>query len=418
MGLAAFTVRAWAPLALALAVLIYGIAGTPAPPGLRPQEMLIAACLLVAMGWRGPLCFISGLVAGKVPAVTPPMLSFAGPFLVAVALLGLARGLWNGASAVDLLRDLLPLGFLALPVLLAPLLGRLDRWHFDRLADAVALAGVLLVLRWLAGAGTALAAAGTAPLGEGSDYLLNSAFVPFAAVWFPLRALSLWRGGDGWPLPRLRAVAGLAGALLCLAALAVTVHRAALGLSLLALTAGLWRAALRHPVRSIGLGFIGLLLLVALGNPLAAVAGLAAEKTQAVGLNNRVGEAMAVLEQIAGDAPTLLTGDGWGALLVNPAVGGWRVSYTHSAASYFLLKVGVLGLAGMAAYAGVLAGAAWARRPLPMDLLLAVAPSILIGLFLHTSFKYLCFSILISLVVNHHRNALEKTIDSMHPPRL
>lgn len=405
-----------APLALALAVLTYGTLGAPAPPGLRPQELLVALALLLAMGWRAPLHFVTGLRGSS--AGMPPALALAAPLLISLAALGLGRGLWNGAAATDLLRDLLPLGFLALPVLLAPMLGRLDQRRFDLLVDAMAAAGVILVLRWSSGAGTALATAGVAPMAEGDDYLLNSAFVPFAAVWFPLRALALWGRGDGWPLPRFRALAGLAGALLCLAALAITVHRAALGLSLLALVMGLWQPAIRHGLRSVMLAGAALLLVLALGNPLAPLAGLAAEKTQNVGLNNRVGEALAVLEQVAGDGPTLLLGDGWGALVVNPAVGDWRVSYTHSATSYFLLKVGVVGLAGMAAYGGLLAGVAFAHRPPPFDLLLASLPPLLIGLFLHTSFKYLCFALIASMVVNHHRNTLETTIEPRHPRRL
>ncbi len=390
----------WRAGALAAAILIYGAFSAPAPPGLRPQEMLIFAGLILFIGWRGPLLLSSGLsLFSRLPA---PSLAFRTASLVLVFLLwlGILRGLWNGWGLTDMARDILPFLFLSLPVLLAPGLSRLSPVQFTRLVDCAGWAGCALALRWWVGAGLALSALGSAPLGEGKDYLLNSALVTFAGVWLCLRAVSrpdgalpgLWRLG----VPLLYGAGGLA----CLLALAATIHRAAIGLSLLAILLGLWRALARRPLFALLLGGGLVMLVVTAGVPLAGVAGLVAAKTESVGLNNRVGEVLAVLDQVGRDPLAFLIGDGWGALVANPAVGYWRVSYTHSALSYFLLKVGLLGLVGMALYAGTLAGQVIRQAALQPMLFLAATPSLLIGCFLHTSFKYICFSIIVSLVVS------------------
>ncbi|MDG5496851.1 hypothetical protein [Niveispirillum sp. BGYR6] len=390
----------WRAGALAAAILLYGAASAPAPPGLRLQEMLIFAGLILFIGWRGPLLLASGL--SLFSRRTGPGLAFRMASLVLMALLwlGMIRGLWNGWGITDMVRDVLPFLFLSLPVLLAPGLSRLSPAQFTRMVDCAGWAGCALALRWWVGAGMALSALGSTSLGEGKEYLLNSALVPFAGVWLCLRAVSR-PGGDAarlWrlSLPLLYGLGGLA----CLLALAATIHRAALGLSLLAILLGLWRVLARRPLFALLLGGGLVVLVVAAGVPLAGVAGLVAAKTESVGLNNRVGEVLAVLDQVGRDPLAFLIGDGWGALVANPAVGYWRVSYTHSALSYFLLKVGLLGLVGMALYVGTLAGQV-ARQAIVLPMLfLAAAPSLLIGCFLHTSFKYICFSLILSLVVS------------------
>lgn len=394
----------WRLWGFALALLVYGLASAPAPPGLRPQEAAVFAGIALLVGIGGPWRFFSGLGLARAPSVMA-----AGSVIVTWLLCqGLVRGLWNGWGLTDMMRDVVPMLFLALPLLLAPALGRLSGDQADRLADVAALAGVIFTLRWWRDGGLALSAVGAAPLGEGRDYLLNSALVPFAAVWLGLRATR-------WLLDRpdrrrmAQAMMAALGSLCCLLALAATVHRAGFGLSLLALALGMGRWLWRRPVLFV-MGFIlGGVILLALGARVAGVMELLADKTESVGLNNRVDELLAVLEQVTRDPVAFLFGDGWGALVPNPAVGWWRVSYTHSAASYFLLKVGALGLALIMVYAGLLAGlAARASRAMPM-LLLAVAPSLLLGGFLHTSFKYLCFSLLASLVVSRAWMSLYKT---------
>lgn len=392
----------WRLWAFALSVLAYGAASAPAPPGIRPQEMLVFAGIALLVGGAGPWRFFSGLTLCRAPVE----MAAGSAILVWLLWQGLLRGLWNGWGLTDMLRDIVPMLFLALPLLLAPVLGRLPQARADRLADIVAVAGVIFTLRWWHEAGMALSAVGTSPLGEGRHYLLNSALVPFAAVWLGLRATGGFLARPRRWAVQLPALAAALGSLCCLLALAATLHRAGLGLSLLALALGMGRLLWRHPFWFIAVSLLALLLLAFVGARVVGVAELLADKTQSVGLNNRVDELLAVLDQVGRDPVAFLLGDGWGALVPNPAVGWWRVSYTHSAASYFLLKVGALGLALVLGLAGLMAGmvARVARDMAP--LLLAVAPSLLLGAFLHTSFKYLCFSLLLSLVMGRAHASL------------
>ena len=392
----------WRLWAFALSMLVYGAASAPAPPGIRPQELLVFAGIALLAGMAGPWRFFSGIELGRAPA---PMAA-GSIILVWMLWQGLLRGLWNGWGLTDMLRDIVPMLFLALPLLLAPILGRLPADRADRLADAAAMAGVLFTLRWWREAGLALSAVGTAPLGEGRLYLLNSALVPFASVWLGLRATRWLLSPAPTRAEWVQALLAAAGSLCCLLAQAATLHRAGLILSLLALGLGMGRWLWRHPALFVTGFLLATAALVGVGARVAGVAALLADKTESVGLNNRVGELLAVLDQVGRDPLAFLVGDGWGALVPNPAVGWWRVSYTHSAASYFLLKLGALGLTLMLGLAGLMAGLlARAARDMPM-LLLAVSPSLLLGGFLHTSFKYLCFSILVSLAMGRAYGSL------------
>ncbi|OYQ36458.1 hypothetical protein CHU95_04335 [Niveispirillum lacus] len=383
--------RLWA---LALSVLAYGAASAPAPPGIRPQELLVFAGIAVFVGITGPWRFFAGLEVARAPAP----LAAGSAILVWLLWQGFVRGLWNGWGLTDMMRDIVPMLFLALPLLLAPILGRLTTDQADRLADAAAAAGVLFTVRWWYDTGMALSAVGTSALGEGRYYLLNSALVPFASVWLGLRSMRWLLASQPTAAERVQALLAAAGCLCCLLAQAATLHRAGLLLSLLALGLGMGRWLWRRPALFLTLFLLASASLIGVGARVAGVAALLADKTESVGLNNRVDELLAVLEQVGRHPVSFLIGDGWGALVPNPAVGWWRVSYTHSAASYFLLKLGALGLALILCLAGLLAGVlARAARDMPM-LLLAASPSLLLGAFLHTSFKYLCFSLLLSLV--------------------
>lgn len=294
-------------------------------------------------------------------------------------------------------RDIVPLLYLFLPVLLVPVLrGAADR-ALPLLAGGLALAGLALALRWWKQAQWGFGAVGTRAMPDGGAYFLNAPAVLFAAVALPALALVLAsRGGAGrW----LGAACCAAGGALCLAALAGAVHRTALGLAALAalvLLAG-WTRRSHGP--ALPLLVLGLAAGLALGDPLSGAWEQVAEKTRLTGANSRWEEAAAVLEHVARSPWALAFGDGWGAKLSNPAVGGWRVSYTHTLATYILVKGGLTGAIALAAYLGALVPLALRllrdNPPLGWSLL----PPLLMALGLHTSFKYLDTGVLLTLVV-------------------
>ena len=316
------------------------------------------------------------------------------------------RGVWGGWMPADMLRDVVPLFFLFLPVFLVPLL----RADADRAAKLLAwglmIAGVGFALRWWKQVGWGFGAVGTRVMADGAVYLLNAPSVLFAGIALPLAGFGLAvRGGS---LRWLGALACFAGGALCLTALAGAVHRMALGLAMAAFLAVAPSWARRAPLAA---GVAALGVAAAFFGASDAVLGAflkVAEKTRLAGANTRWEEAAAMLDLAVSSPEMFLFGHGWGALLANPAVGGWRVSYTHTLPTYALAKAGALGLVALAAYLGGLAPRALEAVQRDPALGWAVLPPLVMALCAHTSFKYLDTGILLTLMllVAERRNAL------------
>lgn len=381
---------------MAAALLLYGGVSVPAPPSLRWGEAAIGLLILLCVGWKRPLAVATGhALRGSGDAAW---------MAIAVAALGwllwapLLRGAALGWDAADILRDVVPLFYLFLPVLLVPALRPAGAWGVRLLAGGLALAGLLLALRWWKQAGWGFGAVGTRAMADGGAYLLNAPSVLFAGVALPALALSLVAVG-GSARRWLAALACAAGGALCLGALAGAVHRTALGLAALSLTTvALWWVR-RRPWMAAPLLLAAGFVAFTAGDGLVGAWQQAAEKTRLTGANTRWEEATAVIDHVVSSPWALLFGDGWGARIANPAVGGWRVGYTHTLVSYGLLKTGLLGVLALGAYLAALVRP-W-RRLLAQDppLAMAVVPPLLMALCLHTSFKYLDTGVILSLML-------------------
>lgn len=381
---------------MAAALLLYGGVSVPAPPSVRWGEAAIGLLILLCVGWKRPLAVATGhALRGSGDAAW---------MAIAVAALGwllwapLLRGAALGWDAADILRDVVPLFYLFLPVLLVPALRPAGAWGVRLLAGGLALAGLLLALRWWKQAGWGFGAVGTRAMADGGAYLLNAPSVLFAGVALPALALSLVAVGE--PVRRwIAALACAAGGALCLGALAGAVHRTALGLAALSLaTVALWWVR-RRPWLAAPLLLAAGLVAFPAGDALVGAWQQAAEKTRLTGANTRWEEAATVIDHVVSSPWALLFGDGWGARIANPAVGGWRVGYTHTLVSYGLLKTGLLGVLALGAYLAALVRP-W-RRLLAQDppLAMAVVPPLLMALCLHTSFKYLDTGVILSLML-------------------
>ncbi|WP_245593444.1 hypothetical protein [Azospirillum halopraeferens] len=383
------------PLAVAAALLLYGLLSAPAPPAPGMVEAVVGGLLLVAAGWHRPLAVACGAALLR----PRPALWEAAGVLAFAALLWppLLRGLAQGWDLRQVARDVVPLLFLFLPVVLVPLLRPAGAAAVRWLAGGLAAAGVLFTVRWWDEMGWGFGAVGTRAMPEGAHYVLNAPSVLFAAILLPAVATGwLVRGGM---LRRLAAPVLLAGGALCLAALAGAVHRMALGLAAVALWGVMLWWGRRAPWTVGGLLAVAAGLAWGLDGPVFGAIDQVVEKSRSAGLNARGAEAVAVLERVADDPVALLVGEGWGALLANPAVGGWRVAYTHTLVSYTLFKAGLLGLLGLLAWLIGLVPAA--RRLLRTDPILAAAilPPLAVSLGLHTSFKYLDCGLLVTLMI-------------------
>lgn len=385
----------WRASALFAALALYGLLSAPAPPEVRAVEAVIGALLVASLGLERPLAVATGH-ALRAPALAGWEAVGALAF-VWLLWAPLVRGLTLGWEVGAVLRDVVPLGYLFLPVLLVPLLKRGGPGAVRLLAAGLALAGVLFALRWWRHADWGFGAVGARAMADGLRYFLNAPSVLFAAVALPMAALGLAARGGWWRWGAAAAL--LVPAALCLGALAGAVHRMALGMALLGFLATVpwwWR---RAPAAVLG----GVLLIGAavllLGDTVAGALALVGEKNRLAGTNARIDEAIAVLEQVGRSLPAFLFGDGWGAQVANPAVGGWRVAYTHTLVSYALLKAGVLGLVAVVAYLAALAPVAWRLLRSNPPLAVAVLAPLSMALGVHTAFKYLDCGLLLTLMV-------------------
>jgi len=360
--------------ALAAACVVYGALSMPAPPGVGPAELAVG--LLVAWAaWtaRG--------------GVRPDRAGLAAAlWLAAVPAVG---GAMAGAAAHDLVRDLVALSFLFLCLVLGPRPARGP----DPIDVGMCLAGVLFALRWWRSVGFDVAAVGVRVLPEGPELLLGSSAVLFAAVRLPLAGVG--RAAAGAPLSG--AALALAGAVPALALLA-TSHRAAVAMAAAAGIAGVLR---RGPRTASGVAAAGLAaaLLPGADDHLLGALGAMAEKTRMVGLNARTAETAEAFRRMSATPTGLLFGEGWGALLANPTVGGDRVRYLHGFVPYLAFKAGLLGAAVALMWLSGLAArvpAAWRRDP---DLVLACLPPMAAALVVHTGFKHLCLGLVLALLV-------------------
>lgn len=388
-------VALWRSAGLCLALILYGLLSAPAPAQIRLIEAVIGALLVLGVGLLRPLSVTTGhaLLERDSP-------SWERPAVLALAVLlwcPLMRGVWLDWSPGDMLRDVVPLFYLFLPVLLVPMLRAAPDRAVALLTAGMALAGVGFALRWWKQADWGFGAVGVRAMADGGVYLLNAPSVLFAAIVLPSSGLGmLMRGRWLWSAA---GVAAILGGFLCLAALAGAVHRMALGLAVMAFVAlGLWRLR-RTPMVGVGVGMAALLLMTPFFDVLLGAAGQVAEKTRLAGANTRWEEADAAFGQALSSPTAFLFGQGWGALLANPAVGGWRVSYTHTLVTYALAKTGVIGLCALTAYLGGLAPRALALLRSDPALGWAVLAPLLMALGAHTSFKYLDTGVLLTLTV-------------------
>nr|WP_246500084.1 hypothetical protein [Azospirillum soli] len=378
----------------------------PAPPGIRVVEAVIGSLLLLAVGVRRPLFVATGHALR-----TPGVAAWEVPAILALSWLlwvPLLRGAWVGWGAGDMLRDVIPLLYLFLPVLLVPVLRSVAEPATRVLAWALMLAGLFFAGRWWQQAEWGFGAVGARAMADGTDYFLNAPSVLFAAIALPLTGVGLVsRGG----VPRLVAGMVCVGAgVLCLAALAGAVHRMALGLAVMAfVVVALWWGR-RAPLTVALLVAVAVVFAAGFSDTLLGALGLVAEKNRLAGANTRWEEAAMVLDHVSASPWSFLFGDGWGALLPNPAVGGWRVSYTHTLATYALAKTGALGLLALDAYLGGLVPRALTVLRDEPPLGWAVLPPLVMALGLHTSFKYLDTGLILTLMVlaAERRNALSR----------
>jgi O-antigen ligase len=374
---------------LIVAVILYGICGSPTPDRPGVIEATIGLLLLFAVNVQG---FSRMLGFSKSDHWQSAARLLLGTGLV----LGLGAAAVNGAEISLVIRDFFPFMFLFLPLMLSDVFEDKPQRAKVFLA-AVIFAGLAFSLRSLGAAAQDLI--GFFNHGHELMYLANAPGVLLSA--FLLMALSAHNFLKRFNLRALGLmVVCFTLSLLPIAAMALSVQRASIGFLLLALLV-LFLAGWRYhaPAR---VAFLSLIL-IGLSLPFLPVAAELIEvmrsKTMVFGLNMRLEEWAAVWQEIVQSPFSVLFGRGWGGTFQSPAVAGITVNFTHSLLSSGLLKTGVLGLLALMIYLAALARQWSFVLKNHRILALGLAGPFLINVFLYASYKSLDFGFLLLLVV-------------------
>jgi len=373
-------------VAMIAAIFIYAILGSPTPDALSWVEALVGAFLLLVIGIDGiarVLRFVDfrdiWFQAGQI-------------FMVYGLAVGLLGAVISGVQIGAIMRDVLPFGFLFLPLFF---IGFYQRGRFERIYMVCFITlGLVFSVR-------AASPALGFPILVGYEalyYLGNSPAVLFAALFlFGCGVRILSRGINVRNLSF--AVLCFTGCVVAVLPIIMTVQRASMAAIVVYMGLAFGILLMRNPKRMVVIGLvIGGLAALIFGDVIDHAYQTISLKSELVGANMRYEEWAAVWGEISSHPLTLLFGQGWGASFSSPAVADIDVSYTHSLLSSMLLKVGLVGFVLCAGYIGALFYTLLRHFRGREIIVMAIVAPLLIDVFLYAAYKSLDFGLLLGLI--------------------
>lgn len=377
-------------LCLAAATLVYTLFSNPTPDIIGLPEILVAILLLLSIG---PAMLLSAIQkpghtlwqqTGRIALIygcTVPVL---------IALI-------NQNSLSLILRDIIPFAFMVLPLWLYPLIAKND--HVKKLytiliiAAGIIFAGrVLIQLVSFDGAVSILFIMPSDPF-----FLTNSPTVVFTGMFLlGLAAYKLYISASF--SGTAKAVALLCLSLIPLTGMALMTQRATIGYTAVMMVCLAILGLCHRPVRALWPLLLAAALVALLWPAIAQVIESLSEKTASVGLNMRWQETLAVYDELKPSVISMLFGNGWGATLQSPAVGGVTVNFTHILLSSYWLKTGMIGLMLVVFYLYAMLKLVWRLVFCFPVMGLALAGVLAINILLYASFKSLDFGLILLLI--------------------
>lgn len=351
----------------ACAVFLYAVFSSPTPDKFGFAEIAIFICLLLSLklDFRNYPGFLLASYGISIPLIL---------------------SLIYGYPLVEIIRDIIPFFFLLMPILY----GCQDKFFLGILAVGVGIA--FSVRSLLSFEGSLFEPQNWLGMPPDLLYLANSPEVLFSAIM--LLAMSFQSKNMG------HMVFYAALAILPLLAMATLMQRASL-FYLLVCGIVCWLVRFwRMPRKALLTALIVSLLGISIYSFLDDIFQQLSFKTQMVGLNSRGAEWGAVINQVLSSPFSFLFGMGWGSEIENPAVGGLRVSFTHSLLSSLLLKTGITGVMLFLIYCFSLVKGAFNNLHHERIYLYSLAGPLLIGLFLYASYKSLGYGLLLLILAS------------------
>jgi len=355
-------------------VIGYGAFLEPTPESVSFE--LVAFLLLAAV-----LFVVSVREAARWRALTIGFVALA----VVAGVIGFARSndIWQA------LRDLASFALIPFSVFAISRLVRLGV-DMERVKYVLAIAGVILSVRYVASAPNMFESILHSNVRVDLRYLSSEPLVLFAFLFF-IRQIFF---AERWSL---RLAAALLAGLASLGLVAVT-YRGPLLLGAGLFVFYLIRSAVR-PRAAVPLVLLSLLIVSALlaFDVIGPILEKIAAKTSAVGLNNKLGEVVAVFGADR-DFLGYLFGEGLGGTTASP-IFDFEVPYTHNVVTYVYVKFGLCGLALVAAFA-LFALKTWSANQkwsLPIQL-----PELLTVLYIavmQAAYKHFGFALITALIL-------------------
>lgn len=312
-------------------MIIYGCFSSPTPDAVGISEALVA--LLLFLSFRVHFRDL------QTSSFYLPWAIFCYGLIIPTLL-----GLINGHNLGDMIRDMISFFYVMMPLFL----GWIAFFKPQKFLKALTGIGLLFSIRTILSYQKILLIPSLWGQGPPADllYLANSPEVLFSALYCIGQA-GYFLLNPSSRMDRLKGLSIALIAILPIMAMGLMTQRAGIGAVFAYIVIGICYVTYHNPRSGAILILSALAFGLALSPILEPLLFLLWEKTNIVGLNAR-GQEWSVVTTILSDSwKTMLSGEGWGGRIENPAVGGLSVNYTHSLISSFLLKTGVIGTIGM-----------------------------------------------------------------------
>jgi len=378
---------------LVIVLLLYGGFSSPFPDEYGISELLIGL-LLISIG-----IFQLPSLAGIIFNVN--YFSCSIPFvwmLVVPTLVGIFH--WD---VDDIIRDIVPLFYLFLPLILFSWAEKISGIGFVRsyLVSAMVVGGGGFALRYFTSQGIGFGDLGTGLFLINLKYYSYDPLVTFAAIYGLLFALTLLKSSSMTKYPLVVTLAGIS--LLAVGSLGGIGQRAPLAILCVCLIIFIFKYAGRSSIPAWFSIFLLLAIIFYFRDIVFAFYSLLAEKTEIVGINGKFEEFELIIDILSDSWYGLLFGLGWGGVYYNPIIDG-TVRFSHSIVGFYLLKTGLVGLVIMSSYVYWLAKLyinvlldAWRSDVTQLPLLFAIGSAPIIAL-LQPTYKTLGFGLLLTLI--------------------
>jgi hypothetical protein len=325
--------------------IIYAFFSSPSPSKIGLYEILIALCLVVLTGFIGSFSILGYQTKNR----NIPM--FVSVSALSLVVLPTITGLFfSGNEISDYIRDIIPMLYLTLPVLL---FHRVKIFPSDWVRWVVSLLcviGLVFSIRQIIESDILISS-----IGNTSGFITQSYFILDPSVFFTATFLTCYSVVLIFQNYILKGLALLALSIIPWIVILSAVSRSAIILISVALFVVIFLTIMRSksPISlffkfsitvAVILPFFFTELIVFFGK----IWTLLIIRHELIGVSGRVLEAQYVVQHID-NVRLLLLGEGWGGLIDSPLLSD-QIRFTHNSFTYFLFKSGVVGLMTFVVY--------------------------------------------------------------------